>query len=196
MKEIDYEDGSETINKIVTEEELYEIKFKIRAQLITNKVNKEIFIESLFMKYKDKEKISIRKLMNRLRKNPLKLNYTEKKLLARYIIEPRDDPKLEYNNKRKKSIKGIKEILEEFLEIAYTFTPESLEIAIKETLHKINFKLDQIDRDIDREYISLTKWQKIFQERIPDLNQMQADIVMSIGFESTNDTDRLSLNVI
>lgn len=189
-------DDSGTIKDIVTEQELKAIKFEVRALLLIERVNKEDFTKKLFKKYKDDGAISIKKLIKKLSKKPLKLSFVKSKLLARYMIEPKEEKTIEYNAKRKKEVRELKEELDEFLAITYELTSDrEYEREIKNALQKAAGKLMQIKKYFDEETVDLNKWHKILNEHLPSLSQLHEDILLSLVFEQTRDMNNLTIDV-
>jgi len=189
-------DDSGTIKEIVSEEEIKLIKYEIKALLLLKKVNKTNLLKKLFKIYKDDAKLNIKKLIDRLSKKPLNLSFTKSEILARYIIEPREKSKIEYNTKKKKEIKEIKEELDMLLDINYELTTEEeYEKAIKEALEAVAPKFITIKEDFGVEAIDLDKWQTVFKNHFSELEELYEDVLLSIAFDPIKDITNLSLEV-
>lgn len=186
------EDSKHPIKKPISDNDLFYIRYEIRAKLILNFLNKENFIKEILSKYN--EFISVSELAQELSKDPLNLNEEDSETFARYVIEPKGEVQIEYSAKRNKSIEDVKEALEIALEIAYTFdSNEELKGIIKETLEKVAPKISYtVEKYGDT--VDLEKWIEIFQGM--DFYQIENDVLMAIGFENTRDIKKLSLKVI
>jgi len=189
-------DDSGIVKEIVSEEEIKLIKYEIKALLLIKKVNKTNLLKKLFKIYKDDAKLNIKELIDRLSKKPLNLSFTKSEILARYIIEPREKSKIEYNTKKKKEIKEIKEELDKLLDINYEFTTEEeYEEAIKEALEAVAPKFIKIKEDFGVEPIDLDKWQKVFKNHFSELEELYEDVLLSIAFDPIRGITNLSLDV-
>ena len=150
-------------------------------------MNKETFLENIFRDCE--EHISISQLMRELSK--LELSDDKCEIFARFVIEPRDEPEIEFTIDRAKEIEKTKDSLDMALEIAYTFSSEEELInMIKETLVKVEKDISKIPE----EELDIRKWEEYFKEM--DLYQIEYDILISIGFEFSKDLTKLSVKVI
>lgn len=173
------------MKQAVSENDLFYIRYEIRAKLILNSMNKEDFIKEIFRDYE--ESISISQLAYELSKDPLRLAKEDSETFARYVIEPRGEEEVKYSASRRKSVELAKESLEMALEIAYTFSSgEELNAVIRQTLEKVKGRVPRTEEEVDVE-----KWVEMFQGM--DLDQIENDVLVSIGFENTRDVKRLSL---
>jgi hypothetical protein len=186
------EDSKHSIRKLISEEDLRYVRYEIRVKLLLNFLSKEKFIKQILSGYNDT--ISIQQLAQELSKSSLQLSEEDSETFARYVIEPRGKVTIEYTAKRSKEIEVVKESLEMALEIAYTFNSnKELKEITKQTLEKVKTRIPYIIQQYG-DTVDVDKWIEIFQGM--DLYQIEDDVLMSIGFENTKDTRKLSLKVI
>lgn len=176
------------IRSIVTEDEAYLIKFEVRARLILNKVSKDDFFNHLFTACDDN--ISIKELARELSRKPLELPYEQSLALARYSIEPRDTPTIEFNNNREQPLEPIKHNLNKTLEILYDFEENFIEKTLQKLKGKESHLLNQLTSKRNPK-----QWIKALKDVDPNLAQLDKDILIAIGFEKNRDVKKLSVNV-
>jgi len=184
------------MRKIVVREDLYYIKFEMRARLLLSQTNKETFFNTFFEPYTDDEFITIKEVEKNLVRRPLRLSVNQSVLLARYLIEPRTEPIVEYNQYEEKEVKQVKNELEEFLGISYTFSANDFNKITQSTLLKIRCKKTQLVEQIQTDIVDVKKWREMFQDVAPELEHIEKDLFIAIGFEGTKDITKLSIKVL
>lgn len=183
------------LRKIVSEEDLYYTKFEIRARLILTQTPNDEFINTIFEGYSDSELISIKELYKNLSKRPLELPMNQSESLARFLIEVRKNPIIKYFPYQDKAVKEIKNNIKEFLGISYNFIPTELNDIINKTLLKVRWRKEQFISKMATNFVNLKKWREVFQDVAPELEHIEKDIFIAIGFERTKDMKQLSIKV-
>ena len=184
------------LRKTILEEDLYYTKFEIRSRLILNNLSKISFFDSLFEEYKDSELISIKEVTKKLIKKPLELPEIQSEALARYLIEPKHVVMIEFTVYLDKSINEVKNELDKFLGITYTFAREELNEIINNTLMKTRWKKNQLLKNMNNDKINLIQWRETFQDVSPELEHMEKDIFIAIGFNKNKDMSQLCIKVL
>lgn len=187
-------DDSGTVKEIVTEQELKVTKYEARSILLIEKLSKEDLFKKLFKKYKDDGTISIKKLIKKLSKKPLKLSFTRSKALARYVVEPREESTIVYNSKRKKEVGDLKQSLNIFLAIPYDLTPEDYATALKSALEAAALKFLRLKENFEGT-VDLDEWQRRLKELLPDLEELEEDVLLAIAYEESRDMNCLGIEV-
>eukprot|EP01022_Parablepharisma_sp_SALTPOND_P020243 TRINITY_DN3629_c0_g1_i2.p1 TRINITY_DN3629_c0_g1~~TRINITY_DN3629_c0_g1_i2.p1 ORF type:complete len:734 (+),score=155.49 TRINITY_DN3629_c0_g1_i2:6981-9182(+) len=184
------------IRKLVANKDLYYTKFELRARLLLSKTSKEKFFQTLFEGYHPAESISIKELTKGLSKEYLGLSSIQGELIARYVIEPEDKPEIEFNWYRDRNLAEVKKSLEEVLGISYTFSEnEEVERATKQALEKVRKNMSQIIKYLGEGTVNVKKWREVFQDLVPDLDPIEKDLLIAIGFERNKDMDMLDIKV-
>ena len=174
------------MKKIVSDKEVYPIKVEIRARLLLNQKNKEVFIEEVFRNYNDSIEVS------QLAKELLLIGLAEDKsqIFSRFVIEPRDNLEIQYFADYTEKVPKVKNIFENSLEIPYCFSSiNDIDDVKEQALLKSKENILHIEED----EVTLMKWEEIFKEI--DLNEIENDILISLAFENSQDINRLSINV-
>ena len=81
--------------------------------------------------------------------------------------------------------------------MTYKFNYEENEISemTKNSLKKIKKKILELKENIKENY-DVKKWNETFQKIVPELTDIEQDIIIAIGFEESNDITKLSFNVL
>ena len=177
---------------IVSKEELDYIKYDIRARLIIANVSKAVFMDNMLKNFNDSEKISIKELAKELSMKSLELSNEHSELLARYIIEPRDSPIIEFTIYRDEETKSVKNKLEKTLAIPYNISkdidPEFN--ALTKIRSKKTALLDKLRNKGD-----LRVWIAVFADVVRELEPIDIDVLIAIGFEKSKNIRKLSFDV-
>ena len=182
------------IRDIVTYQDIYYILIEIRVLLILNRTDKERLVKQVFEVYEDNEPISIKELSKSFTKKPLELMNEKSEILARYIIEPRDNPKIDYSIYRDIATLNAKKNLDEVLEIPYTIPSdkETFEDLVNSALTKVK---TLATKDIEAKVINIKEWSEVIQNNVSSLKEVEKDILLFICFEASRDINKLSLKV-
>jgi hypothetical protein len=167
----------------LTEADITPIVLQLRAQLLLNQMNKEEFFKKVFDNCK--ESISITELAKEL---PLIADKGE--ILAQYIIN-------QESSEQSNNTQIVQDELEKVIGITYSFsTTDELNDIVKQTLNKVKDKVLEIKRDSIDFFteMNLNQWEDTFKDL--ELNQLEKDILVSIGFEGGEDINKLFLEVL
>lgn len=178
------------IRDVVSEDEVSYIKLEARVRLIIAEVSKDKAMNALFADYNDNDSISIKELARRLSRTPLELSHEKSLSLARYAIEPRDSPKVEFDLHKEELVGTVRLALSRALEIPYNFE----EGLIEKTLAKIKGNQIQLLNQLNNKK-SPKQWMKVFEVVDSSLTQLDKDILIAIGFEESKDITKLSAKV-
>ena len=80
-------------------------------------------------------------------RKPLELSQDDSELIARYLIEPRGKPEIEYNYYNDRSMYEVKSALDALLGIFYTFDPANMDDIKSHTLNVFWIFNNKFDRN-------------------------------------------------
>jgi len=168
----------------LTEIDIAPVALQLRAQLLLNQMNKEEFFGRVFGNCG--ESISIEELTKKL---PLASDKGE--ILARYVIDQ------EFSSKQSNNTQTVKDSLEKSIGINYSFsTVDELNDIIRQTLNKVNPKVLEVKKHSINFFtkMNLNQWEDMFKDL--ELNQIEKDILISIGLEGSKDVNKLFIEVL
>ncbi len=189
------------LRKLVSEDELYQSKFYIRAKLLLNDLPAAAYFDTLFDGYQlSKDTISVKEFTKLLGRKPVEVENSQAEQLARYLIEPRASSQVEFSQYRDRNLVEVKPAFEDFLGISYTFTKGSLARLVSGTLAKVKQKIPDIIKNLEAEKVSLSainvkKWRAILQDTIPELDPIEKDVLIGLGLGSNGNKDMSKLSI-
>jgi len=161
---------------------------------------RKALFDLIFEGYAQDETLSIKELTKNLMKKPLDLDNACAEQIARFCIEPKENAELEFNKYREKSVYEINQILENVLGISYLIIPSELDEQIEKTAEKFKGKMlkviEMLDQsNVSKDAIHVRKWREIFQDIRSDLEPMEKDILIMLGYLTNKDITKLSIKV-
>lgn len=151
----------------------------------------------MFKNVDDDEKVSVHEIARVLRRGPIGLDSPGATKLARYIVEPRESPSVEYDELAERPLasvsKGISELLGE-----YTVAPEKVQEALTA---KVKGKVDALivamqEREVEPGMIDAKVVQEISQKLGLDLREDEIDYVLLTMYKKSGDLARLPYSAL
>ena len=191
------ENEEKKILDVVDKEALRSIVTELRLNIILSHIERKDLQKILFKNYKDSELISIHELSKTLRRTPGSLNSDSAIKLARYIIEPNKEKKIEYDEFREAKFSTVNK---ELLNLIGDFTsdhndhPEKLQESILEKIcEKLEEFSDMLHDSADHNgNLTLESVEKICKKLNLNLNQNEMDYIILTMYKSSKNIKKLN----
>jgi len=179
---------------------LYAVEW-IKVRLIKLKKTWEEVKEDLFIQYKAEETISIKELNKIFQKSPLNLSSKDSEMLARYLIEPRDQKEVNYNVYSDKLIASVRSLLDFVLKMDY---PNDFTMNVKEVTETVLEKIEKSFKYVKSAVedvvssdgkLDFVDWVPICKHYYPELNSFESDCLVVLMVDENNNLRRMEFAV-
>jgi len=176
------------VKTLVSEEEAKDISHTIRFALINAGILKNDMKRKLFDAFESEDKVSIHELERVFKRRPLMVNKELANKMARFIIEPRKNSTVEYNELMEENLGVVLEKLS-MLMPDYIIYDENNENLVRECLTvKLNENPEILKQLLqqtnDNEYSELSNLEQKINESLLHISQSELDYLALIGYRS------------
>ena len=189
------ENNAETVN-IIDKNSINLPILSLKLKMMLSKIPVDNIKSFLFKNFDDNEQISIHELAKILSRNPISFNSKNALALSRYIIEPRTNNKIEYNELLESEITSIIKEITNLLP-KYSLNCITNPKPIQESLiEKLKNKLEPFAESLqessdDNGNISFESLQTLYKKLDLKLTDDEADYVLLTMYKGENNIEAL-----